>query len=413
MKKLKNKIFWTLFTILTLFSFSVLFIFNYQNYSREKLNIERNLLQINKEPFNKNFKDEIPAKEDIDFANRFNEEKNPKKFIDATIYTVLLNKDNSILEILSHTEDGTINENIEEYAKKIINENKNNSTYIGSLYFSKYSYNYEIDRQITIYDNTDIQERLIYTLQISSLIFILIEIVIVIISKILSLWIIKPVEVSFNKQKQFIADASHELKTPLSVIMASADALKEYPKEQKWLDTICSESDRMSKLITNLLDLAKVENDKKIYEEVNLSKVIEMSILTLESLVYEKNIKLEYNIDENIMYKCNSEEMKELISILMDNAIKHSSKKGKINIELKLEKNNIILKVKNKGNPLPKGEEEKIFERFYRTDKSRNRNENRYGLGLAIAKSIVLNHNGNISAHSDNDFTTFTVILKK
>ena len=186
------------------------------------------------------------------------------------------------------------------------------------------------------------------------------------------------------------------------------------PKEYKWIENIKSEANRMSKLVTNLLDLAKLEegNNKELYKETNLSKLVEKAVLPFESLAYEKNIKLNYNVGENILFKCNSDEIKELLSIMLDNAIKHSSKKGDIKVNLKNIKNDIVLEVINKGEPIPKGEEEKIFERFYRIDKSRNRNENRYGLGLAIAKCIVINHNGKILAYSNNEYTTFKIIFK-
>ena len=138
-----------------------------------------------------------------------------------------------------------------------------------------------------------------------------------------------------------------------------------------------------------------------------------MSILPFESLIYEKNIKLDYKLDENIYLKSDSSEIKQLMAILMDNAIKHSKSKGKIIVTLSKEKDNISLSVKNKGEPIPKGEEERIFERFYRVDKSRNRNDNRYGLGLAIAKSIVERHNGTIKAFSTDEYTTFEINFKK
>ena len=229
----------------------------------------------------------------------------------------------------------------------------------------------------------------------------------------LTKWIIKPVIESFNKQKQFIEDASHELKTPISVIIASAEALENEPEEKKWLDNIKSESERMSNLVSDLLDMAKSENGiKEQYTNENLSKLVERSVLTFESLIYEKDIKLDYNIEENINFTCNSNQIKQVIGILIDNAIKHSCLKGEIKINLKKEKGNIVLTVTNKGKEIPKEEQEKIFERFYRGDESRNRNENRYGLGLAIAKNIVTNHNGKIGVISENGYTTFKIIFK-
>lgn len=416
MKKLKSKIFWTICIMLSLFFTIILFIFNYQDYNRTKREIEQNLFRMN------NDRNKEPLKEDNKLLLKPNnnkdiliEENNPKLFMDATIYTILLNDNNEIIDIISHTEDGTINNNVKETASKIILSNRNSITYIGNLYFETYSYNYNANNYIILIDNTEICERLKNSLQLSIILFIVCEMIIVVISKILSKWIIRPVEESFNKQKQFIADASHELKTPLSVIMASAEALEFYPKEQKWIDNIKSESGRMSNLITNLLDLAKLEsgNRTKQYEIINLSLLVEKAILTFEGLAYEKNIQLDYQIKDNISFKCNNEEIKQLLSILLDNAIKHSYKNEKIIVNLKTEKNNIILEVINKGIPIPKKEEEKIFERFYRVDKSRNREDNRYGLGLAIAKRIVINYKGKIFAHSDNKYTTFKVVLKK
>lgn len=413
MNKLRRKIFWTIFIILSLFVISILFIFTFQNYNREKMNIQQNLLRMNndKRLHEKDFN--LKLTDDDTIPDKIVKE-NPRRFMDATIYTILLDNNNDMLEIISHTPDGLIDSNIKDYALKIKNDNEESCTYIGNLYFNKISYKYEKNNYITLIDNSDINNRLQTSFLTGSIIFIFSEIIILIISKVLLSWIIKPAARSFNKQKEFIANASHELKTPLSVIIACAETLEENPNEGKWLENIKNESNRMSKLVTNLLDLAKLEegNDKKLHMIVNLSKLVEKSILSFESLAYEKNIKLDYEITENIFFMCNSEEIKELLSIMLDNAIKHSSKKGNINVSLKNMKNDIVLEVINKGKPIPKGEEEKIFERFYRIDKSRNRTENRYGLGLSIAKCIVTNHNGKIRAFSNNEYTTFKIIFK-
>lgn len=417
MKKLKNKIFWTIYIILSCFLITVLFIFNYQEYYQAKLGIEQNLFRINSDRNKGGGKDNnppIPPKI-VGDAEVEKEIESEKKFIDATIYTVLLNNDNDIMEIISHTEDGTIDENIKEIVSNILQKHSKNSTHIGNLYLEKYSYHYSNRNFITIMDNTKINQRLQETLQISIILFLCSEGIIVVICDRLSKWIMNPIVASFQKQKQFIADASHELKTPLSVIMASIEALEEEPSEEKWIENIKSESNRMSKLITSLLDLAKVEEEihQKSYELTNLSKLVEKAILPLESLIYEKNRSLDYNISKDISFLCNTEEIKQLLGILLDNAIKHSFENGSITVNLKTDRNGIVLEVMNQGNPIPKGEEEKIFERFYRVDKSRNRKENRYGLGLAIAKGIVTNHHGTITAFSNPEYTTFQVKFRK
>ena len=146
-------------------------------------------------------------------------------------------------------------------------------------------------------------------------------------------------------------------------------------------------------------------------KEENLSKITEGEILTFESLFYEKNIKLKYDVKKNIKCFCNGDMIKELLGILIDNAIKHT--KGKVIINLYKAGKDIVLEVKNDGEKIKKEDEKKIFERFYKVDESRNRDSNRYGLGLAIAKEIVLKHNGTITASSKNEYTIFKVTLSQ
>lgn len=232
------------------------------------------------------------------------------------------------------------------------------------------------------------------------------------ISKLLTEWITRPVGESFEKQKEFIADASHELKTPLSVIIASSEAMKPSVKDKKHLENIKEESSRMSALITKLLDLASTEKtDESYFAEEDLSKIVKLSSLTFEARALEKDRKISINIQEDIKLKVNENDIKQLVEILLDNALEHSAPKSTININLQKGSKQIILEVINKGEGIAPGDEEKIFERFYRADKVRNQKEKRYGLGLAIAKNIVENHNGKISAKSQNGKTTFKVIL--
>lgn len=405
MKKLKVKVFGILCLILTIFILIILTIFNYQEYKNRQANIEDTLKKV----VNMNYKEEV--------INAFTQNEEPI-FMDSVIYTVKLKQDNSINYVISHTYDKESQEKILEYINEILEKEKNlkfglRKTYIGNLYFTDYCYSFEQGNKIVIIENSITKLELRNSLKKTLLISIITEIFVVIVSFKLTKWIVKPAEESFKKQKQFIEDASHELKTPLAVITANADNIEIDEKNNKWINNIKSEADRMNKLIMQLLDLAKLENKKQEeYGEENISKIIEKTALTFESIAFEKNIEIETNIQENINFKCNGDDVKQLITILIDNAITHSNtEKGKIEVNLKKDKNNVILEVVNNGEPIPKEDEEKIFERFYKRDNSRNRNGNNYGLGLAIAKSIVTSYKGSITAHSENGRTAFKVIF--
>lgn len=417
MEKLKKKTFWVIFSILTIFLCSILCIFNYQDYSHEKTEIENKLNMIDDRKF-----DKAPNEEKLDKPEppeNTDDTKNDKEvmpvLMDTTAYTVIYNDDNEVIDILNFTQNDVSDEEIKSIAQEILKSDDSKSgTNIGNLYFGNYSYSFKGHNSLTILDNSFVKEKLQSLIKTSIFIFVLLEIVIIVVSIKITSWIIKPVIETFNKQKQFIADASHELKTPIAVIMANSEALEKEPNEKKWLNNIKSESERMNELITNLLDLAKLENGKnrEIYNVEDLSKIAKMSVLTFESLMFENKIKFEYNIQKDLKLKCNSIQIKQLIAILLDNAIKHSEENGEIKVFLGKQKNDIVLSVSNKGKEIPKEIRDKIFERFYRADESRNRESNRYGLGLAIAKNIVVNHNGKISVDCVGGHTTFKVVFK-
>lgn len=411
MEKLEKKIFYVIFSILTIFLFSILCIFNYQYYYQEKTDIKNSLMRLE----DRRFKDgafkmpDLKREENPDII--IDKEKSPI-FMDTIAYSVIYDEFNKIIEVINHSQEDISDDEIKEIAEKFLTKDNKKNINIGNLYFDNYSYSFKGHNLLTIIDNTTVKNNLLKILKTSIIIFILLEIVIIIVSFKLTCWIIEPVIQTFNKQKQFITDASHELKTPIAVVMANAETLENEPQEKKWLNNIKLETERMNALISDLLDLAKLENgiSKENYSFNNLSKVVETSLLTFESLIYEKKIKFNYNIQDNISMSCNSNQIKQLVAILIDNAINHSNTKdGEIIVSLIKEKNSIVLKVTNKGDEIPKDLQDKIFERFYRGDESRNRDSNRYGLGLAIAKNIVNNHNGKISVKSDNGFTTFSV----
>jgi two-component system, OmpR family, sensor histidine kinase CiaH len=161
-----------------------------------------------------------------------------------------------------------------------------------------------------------------------------------------------------------------------------------------------------------MLSLAKLDTGKELEEFTvfDISKLINNVLLTFEAVIFENNIELSSNIEEGITIKGDRESIKKVFIILLDNAIKYTSKNGKIDVELIKEKNKIKLKIKNTGEGIKKEDLDKIFERFYRVDTSRARDTGGYGLGLSIAKSIVESHNGKIYAESNiGKDTTFII----
>ena len=408
MKKLRNKVFWVIFSLLTSFTF-ILFITTISRTYIERKNSITNTLTKMPRSFNGYDRKNNDNSNYIPSGQAPNQDLR-RIYLDFTIYTIILDENGNYKELINNTNNDELDiNNIKEIAVKIISNHKKD-LYIGNLYTNKYAYTFTPDNTLIIMDNTKINNNLLNSLITNILLLFISEIAIFVIAYLITKWIIMPVKTSFQKQKIFIADASHELKTPLSVMIASADAYFN-DKNDKWVKNMKNESDRMIKLVTELLDLAKTEEEQDIImEENNLSDIIEGSILTFESLFYDKKIKLKYDITPNIKMKCNDNLMIELMSILIDNAIKHCNEKGKVLVNLMNNNKEIILEVKNTGLPIKKEDEEKIFERFYKVDTSRNRNSNNYGLGLAIAKNIVIRHNGIIKANSSNGYTTFKVI---
>ncbi|MDU4933975.1 MAG: ATP-binding protein [Peptostreptococcaceae bacterium] len=224
---------------------------------------------------------------------------------------------------------------------------------------------------------------------------------------------IKPIKDVFDKQKQFIADTSHELKTPLTIIKTNTSLVLSNPEDpvknqSKWINYINLQTDRMSELVNEMLSLAKLDTDENtlVLSSINISKIIESMI---DAIIYENGINLYTKIDNDIFITGDKESLKKLFSIIMDNAIKHTNNKGSIHVNLVLDKNTVKLSIKNTGKGISSEHIEKIFERFYRVDSSRVRETGGYGLGLSIAKSIVEQHKGNIYAKStvDKDTTFF------
>lgn len=411
MKKLRFKILYTIFSIFTVCLIFIVFIYNLMDYYRERVNVFDTISSVDgvlvdfedhRNPISLLEEERPPRIDTHGFG--------PKKFVDVQLYTFLYNDDFQIMAIIDHT-NGINTPNSVFFEGCDILKKQNYGVHLGNLYVNEASYSLD-SKSLLLYQHRDVLISLRSRLLVSFLLFFLFEGVFYVISFRISRWLTQPVEETLALQKQFIADASHELKTPLSIIMASADAL-DSDFQKKWIRNIQTESERMGLLIKKLLDLAKLENKREVsvFEKQNLSKICEMAILPFESLVFEQHLQLKYHIEENIYFLCDENEIRQLLSVLVDNAIHYSKEDGVIVIDLKKDGKQIVLSVKNRGEIVGEGEKEKIFERFYRSDKSRNRGSNRYGLGLAIAKNIVLNHGGTIRCFHEDDMIIFEVVF--
>lgn len=394
-KKLKSRIFFIIMLSLSIFVVGSIIFLAFSNY---KNTINTATLMIDRVT-------NMEEKKDINGRPEF-ENIIPNNNIEG-LYNILV-KDAQVIDNIGTSAD----EQIEQYAIRV--SQKNNDSGIIGKYIYKVRKSRDGANLVILLENeiAILHVRKIFIMAAISAISALI--VMYIVAKKLSESLVKPVEETMEKQKQFISDASHELKTPLAVIEANADVLEnEVGKENKWLSYIQTEIESMNKLINELLLLAKIENVDNLreYKEFDLSKETEIIISMFESIAYEKNVKVISKLQENVMMNGIKEDVEHILSTLIDNAIKHSEPEKDVIIEMLKEKNDIVLQVKNTGNSIPEEERDKIFERFYRLDKSRNRNEKRYGLGLAIAKSIVRKYNGKIEVICKDGVTTFRVSI--
>ena len=226
----------------------------------------------------------------------------------------------------------------------------------------------------------------------------------------------RPVEEAFEKQKRFLSDAGHELKAPISVIEANIDVLSSDLGENKWLGYIKTENERMGKLVKNLLYLARSDADRQIMntQPFDFSLAVTNAALAFESVAFEQGKKLTITVAPQLHTVGDEAMIKQVVMILVDNALKNSNKGAKILVTAYGEGQKKVLKVFNTGYGIQAENYEKIFERFYREDSSRNRNTGGYGLGLPIARTIARAHHGTLTVTSKyGEWAEFTLRLPK
>ena len=330
------------------------------------------------------------------------------KFQLSTFYTVAISLDGKVLEIKNDPATVYSDNALEQMAKNIIEEGKSTGT-LDNLTFLKTDKNGYI--LVTFMDNTVVNESarslFRYTLIFGGVALV----VFFFLSRFLAKKIVAPLEESYQKQRQFISDAGHELKTPVSVVSANAELLSRQIGDNQWLQNIQYENERMGMLVGQLLDLARTENVTPQMERIDFSRLVAGETLPFESVAFEKELALNTAITSGIAVEGNGAQLKQLTSILLDNAIRHSKPAGEVRLTLTGDHGIAELSVINTGDEIPTEHRDKIFERFYRMDPARSGEDKHYGLGLAIAKAIATAHHGHIQVLCYNGLVEFRVNL--
>ena len=225
---------------------------------------------------------------------------------------------------------------------------------------------------------------------------------------------LKPVEESYQKQKHFITNASHDVKTPLTIINAGAEVIELEHGEVEWTKEIKKQTERLTALIDKLVFLSRMDEENQKIEicEFNLSELICEAIEPYENIATSKGFSFSFDCQSDIVYKGNEEMLSQAIALLMDNALKYTNEQGQISISLKKTVKGIELRFKNTADSVKEGNNSEIFERFYRSEQSRNSKTGGHGIGLSVVKAIISAHKGKISAYSsDGKSMEFLIVL--
>lgn len=335
---------------------------------------------------------------------------NTNQFKLSTFYAVAISYDDMVIELKNDDAAIYTDAELEQAARQALKKTETNGV-IGNLIY------YKMDKGgymlVSFMDNTIIRASMNtlfrYTLIFGGVAILALYFLAVYLAK----RIVKPLEESYQKQKQFISDAGHELKTPVSVVSANAELLSREIGDNQWLANIQYENERMGKLVGQLLELARTENVKPQMEPIDFSRLVAGGTLPFESVAYEHGLTLDSQIAEGVIVQGNSTQLSQLVSILVDNAIQHGQSGKEVLVSLVHTRSAVVFSVINDGEPIAQEQMTQLFERFYRADEVRNGEDKHYGLGLAIAKAIVEVHHGKIEVSCYDGKVCFAVRLPK
>lgn len=329
----------------------------------------------------------------------------------STFYSVALSDEGKVLAVDNEGKDAYQEEELVQIARKISSQDQRLGRIGNITYIVEDKEGYTL---VAFMDNTVSEAGLKTMLRYVFLVGGLAILAMFFIASILAGFIISPLEENDRQQKRFISDASHELKTPIAVIATNAEMLSRELGHNEWLSNIQYETERMERLVKQLLDLSHAESAIVPMESLDFSRLVTGETLAFESFAFDKGKTFVTEIEAGIILMGNPSQLTQLVSILLDNAIRHSTGK-EIGVSLVRRPHTALLTVTNDGNEIPPEKIHHLFERFYRVDEARNSESNHYGIGLSIAKAIAEKHGGNIDVFWQDGKISFTVnlLLKK
>lgn len=303
------------------------------------------------------------------------------------------------------------------YAQKALNRFVKNAKEKGTLS----EYRYLIDEtedgyMIGFADMHQNMQNIAYIRMISAAICMSLFLILLVFVELISGRVLKPLIANMEKQKQFITDAGHELKTPLAVISANADVLELTSGKSEWVDSIRNQVGQMNELVKHLLYLSKMEEaDELVFAELDFSKLVNEVSGRIATIAYTQQKEFRTHIQDGIIIKGDEKGCGHLVSVLTENAVKYCKDGGYVDVKLYKNGKTVHFEVRNTGEPIEAADMKCLFDRFYRPDSSRNRNTGGHGIGLSIAKAIVTNHKGKIRVQNERigeeDIVAFYVEL--
>lgn len=374
-----------------------------------------------KKPEKSSSTEDEPTKEDGPPERKPEQKKEPPRSMlmelpyETRYFSVLLTKDTgSVLETNLEQIVSIDKETAIEYAGQVFSQNNT------AGFMNRFRYRCQEEGSNIRIIFLDCGRKIIYTRKfvlnstgVSLLVFAGVTLIVIFLSN----RIVQPISESYEKQKRFITDASHEIKTPLTIINADADILEMELEDNEWITDIKKQTQRLTELTNNLLLLTRMEESDKAIQKIEfpISDVVNEAALSFQALAQTQNKTLGLNIQPMLSIKGDSQRIHQLTTLLLDNAIKYSPADSTVFVSLEKLQNNktIQLLVTNRTlTPLTKENLHSLFDRFYRTDSSRNSSNGGHGIGLSVAKAIVDSHHGKIKALSENgDILTIQVQL--